>query len=303
MDDILHYISANLWLKRLLIIIAMTVVVFFILKLVKATLRKRIPDVDKQYKIRKTTNLFGYLLVFIIILIVYRSKLGNVTVALGVAGAGIAFALQEVIVSFAGWLNIMLSNQITVGQRVKIGEISGDIIDIGVLKTTIMEIGGWVDGDLYNGRITSISNNFVFSTPIQNYSSDYPFLWDEIQVPLRLESDQQSARALFTKIGSEVCGDFANRSVPIWNQMKGKYLIEKAGVEPMIFMKFDQNWMTFTLRYVVDFRKRRSTKDILFSRIIDEIKKHDDIIMIATSTLEVTNLYDDESGENKPNPS
>jgi small-conductance mechanosensitive channel len=222
-----------------------------------------------------------------------------VTVALGVAGAGIAFALQEVIVSFAGWLNIMLSNQITVGQRVKIGEISGDIIDIGVLKTTIMEIGAWVDGDLYNGRITSISNNFMFSTPIQNYSSDYPFLWDEIQVPLRLESDQQSARALFTKIASEVCGDFANRSVPIWNQMKGKYLIEKASVDPMIFMKFDQNWMTFTLRYVVDFRQRRSTKDVLFSRIIDEIKKHDDIIMIASSTLEVTNLYKDDSDKNE----
>ena len=114
------------------------------------------------------------------VIFVYSDKLGNVGVALGVAGAGIAFALQEVIISIAGWFSIMIGGIVGIGQRIKVGDLKGDIIDIGVLNTTIMEIGDWVDGDLYNGRIVNISNSFVFKEKVHNYSAEYPFLWDEI---------------------------------------------------------------------------------------------------------------------------
>ena len=119
--------------------------------------------------------------------------MGGLTVALGVAGAGIAFALQEVIASFAGWLAIMFGGFYKTGDRVQLGGIKGDVMDIGVLRTTIMETGQWVDGDLYNGRIVLITNSFVFKEPVFNYSGDFPFLWDEIKIPIQYGSNYDLA--------------------------------------------------------------------------------------------------------------
>lgn len=276
--------------ERIIIILISSIIIFLFLSYVKRLLSKQITNVDNKYRARKTINFFAYLLIICVVLFVYSDKLGNIGIAIGVVGAGIAFALQEVITSIAGWINIMFTSQIKIGQRIKIDNLSGDIIDIGILKTTIMETGDWVNGDLYNGRITTLSNSFIFKTPIQNYSADYPFLWDEIVLPIRIESDISFSRSTFIKVTNEVCGDYAKESEITWAKMKDKYLIEKAEVKPLISLVFDENWVSFTIRYVVDYRKRRSTKDLLFTRILEEINKHSEKIKIASTAMEVTNI-------------
>ncbi len=136
----------------------------------------------------------------IMVTIVFSDKLGGLTVALGVAGAGIAFALQEVIASVAGWLAILFAGFYKTGDRVQLGGIKGDVIDVNVLRTTLMETGQWVDGDLYNGRIVRIANSFVFKEPVFNYSGDFPFLWDEIKIPVQFGSNYDKARKLFLDV-------------------------------------------------------------------------------------------------------
>jgi len=71
-----------------------------------------------------------------------------------------------------------------IGNRVRLGGIIGDVIDIGVLRTTIMECGGWAKGDIYDGRIVRLASSFVFKEPVFNYSNDFPFLWHQIVVPV-----------------------------------------------------------------------------------------------------------------------
>ncbi len=276
--------------QRLLIILVGVAIVLLISHYLKRLLLSRVKEPDHRYRSRKIVNGLSYLLIVTVVLFVYSDKLGNIGVTLGLAGAGIAFALQEVITSIAGWLSIMTSNSISIGQRVKVGEIKGDIIDIGVLKTTIMEVGDWIDGDLYNGRITHLANSFVFKDALQNYSADYPFLWDEITVPIRTESDYKLARKIFQEVANQVCGEYAKQSKVVWDKMTDKYKAENADVLPMVTLKFDENWITFTIRYVVDYKKRRSTKDLLYTGLLEEIAKYDDIIMIATSSMEITNV-------------
>lgn len=276
--------------ERLLIIMVGIVVILLISYFIKRALKRTIKSNDNKYRARKAVNIFAYLLIVSVVLFVYSDKLGNVGVALGVAGAGIAFALQEVIISLAGWFSIVIGGLVGVGDRIKVGEVKGDIIDIGVMNTTIMEIGDWVNGDLYNGRIVTLANSFVFKDKVHNYSAEYPFLWDEIIVPLRTESDYKLARKIFTDILNEVCGEYATNSERQWSKLTEKYRVEEAQVQPMVTMQFDENWISFTLRYIVDYKKRRYTKDIIFNRLLEEISKYDDIIMIATSTLEITNV-------------
>ncbi|MBN1798381.1 MAG: mechanosensitive ion channel family protein [Spirochaetales bacterium] len=79
----------------------------------------------------------------------------------------------------------------------QLGGIKGDVIDISILRTTLMEIGNWVDGDLYNGRVVRIANSFVFKEPVFNYSGDFPFLWDELTLPIRYGSDLNKTKKSF----------------------------------------------------------------------------------------------------------
>lgn len=276
--------------ERILIILIGAVVIFFLSYYLKKVISRHVTDSENKYRSQKAVSIFAYILIVVVVLLVYSDKLGNIGISLGLAGAGIAFALQEVVTSIAGWISIMTTNSVKIGHRVKIGELKGDIIDIGVLRTTIMEIGDWVEGDLYNGRITAISNNFVFKEALQNYSADYPFLWDEITVPIRTESDFKVARKVFEEVVIEVCGEYAEQSEMMWSQMTGKYRVEDANVQPLVTLTFDENWITFTIRYVVNYKQRRSTKDRLYTRLLEEIEQYDNIIMIATSSMEITNV-------------
>ncbi len=282
--------------ERLVLIVLGVIAVLLLTSFLKKIVNRKIVNTDHKYRVRKAVNLIGYLLVAVILLLVYGDKLGNVGVALGVAGAGVTFALQEVIVSFAGWLSIVLSGTPSVGQRVKIGDAKGDIIDIGVMRTTIMEMGDWAGGDGYNGRILTLANSFVFKESIHNYSAEYPFLWDEINVPIRTESDYKKAREVFTEVLNEVCKDYAVTSEKEWQRLANKFRVDQANVRPSVTLSFDENWITFNLRYIVDYKSRGITKDRIYTALLDEIAKYDDIIMIATSSMEVTTVLqkDDE---------
>jgi small-conductance mechanosensitive channel len=148
----------------------------------------------------------------------------------------------------------------------------------------------WVNGDLYNGRIVRIANSFVFKEPVSNYSADFPFLWDEITLPVRYGSDWEFARQVFARVVNEICADYAIQSRKAWDEAVKKYQLEDAKIEPMITLAANDNWIEFTARYVVDYRKRRFVKDRLFTKILEEIDKSENRIRLASATFEVTNV-------------
>jgi small-conductance mechanosensitive channel len=265
-------------------VLAITVLVRF----AHRTLARYVRENETRYRARKIITFLGYLAAIFYLTVVFRAQLGGLTVAFGVAGAGIAFALQEVIASVAGWVAIAFGNFFRVGDRVQLGGIRGDVIDVGVLRTTLMECGQWVNGDLYNGRIVRIANSFVFKEPVFNYSADFPFLWDEITVPIRYGSDRAMARRIIEQVVLEVVGDFTESSKQAWREMVQKYRIEDARLDPFVALIANDNWMEFTARYVVDFKRRRAIKDAIFSRLLDEIDATGGKVALASATFELT---------------
>lgn len=259
--------------------------IWIIVKFIQKNLFSKIKDNDNRYRARKFGSFIGYFLTILLVTIVFSDKLGGLTVAFGVAGAGIAFALQEVIASFAGWLAIMFGGFYKSGDRVQLGGIKGDVMDIGVLRTTIMETGQWVDGDLYNGRIVLIANSFVFKEPVFNYSSDFPFLWDEIKIPIQYGSNYDKTKEILEKVGIEIAGDLTRQSKEKWTSMQSKYRLEDAQTEPMVSLIANDNWVEYTLRYVVSYKKRRATKTVLFTNILKQIEATNGEIKFASATF------------------
>jgi len=272
---------------RLVAIFLGVFIIWFLITVTQRKILRKIKDTDSRYRTRKVLIFAGYLLTIILIIVVFSDKLGGFTVALGVAGAGIAFALQEVIASFAGWLAIMFGGFYKTGDRVQLGGIKGDVIDIGMLRTTLMETGQWVDGDLYNGRIVRIANSFVFKEPVFNYSADFPFLWDEIKIPIQYGSDYQAVREILGRAAYDLVGDYITIAQETWQQMVNKYMIEDASTEPMVTLIANDNWVEFTLRYTVDLKKRRTIKNNLYLRILEDVDKTGGKIKFASATFQM----------------
>jgi hypothetical protein len=151
-------------------------------RVLEQTLPRRFGRADARYKVRKFVVFSGYLSILLFLAFLFEDRLGRLSFALGVVSAGVAVALQDVLASFAGAFSIGFSKLYAVGDRVQIGDTRGDVIDIGLLRTTLLETGNWVSGDLYNGRIVRIPNSAVLKGIVFNYSQGFRFIWDEIKV-------------------------------------------------------------------------------------------------------------------------
>jgi small-conductance mechanosensitive channel len=135
-----------------------------------------------------------------------------------------------------------------------------------------------------------IGNSSIFKEPVFNYSSDFPFLWDEITVPIRFGSDYEAARASFLQELKDLTGEHASRLEGDWRKMTDKYMIENAQLQPMVALKITDDWVEFVLRYVVDYKKRRSTKDRISSRILDVIESSNGKIVLGAPAFEVASI-------------
>ncbi|MBU1096441.1 MAG: mechanosensitive ion channel family protein [Bacteroidetes bacterium] len=290
MEESLTKILFDPTIGKIITSIVLVLIIIALSKFFRNKSVKMIKDVDQRYRLRKIISLVSYLVIILIISIVFSDKLSGLTVALGVAGAGIAFALQEVIASVAGWLAVSLSNFYKVGDRVQLGGSVGDVIDIGILRTTLMECRQWVDGDQYTGRIVRIANSFVFKDSVYNYSADFPFLWDEIKLPIRYGSDVNLTRTILESTANEIVGSYIASAQETWDKMLEKYRIENANVAPTVFMIANDNWLEFSLRYVVDYQSRRITKDKLFTKIHNDILATSGKVQFASATHEIVGM-------------
>lgn len=274
-------------MNKFLFILFILIIIVSIVIVVKTRVNRLSIESTSRYKIRKAVTMIAYLLFLIVTIATFKQDMSGFAVAVGVIGGGIAFALQEVIISIAGWLAVTFSSFYRVGDRIKIGSITGDVIDIGILRTTLMECGEWVKSDLYSGRIVRVANSFVFKAPVYNYSGEFPFLWDEITVPIRYGSSVEVTRQTLYSIADEVVGDFTASVQESWKNLSKLYAVEEAKIEPMVTLVATDNWIEFTLRYVVDFKKRRSTRDLLFTRFLEQVAGSAGAIQMASQTSEI----------------
>lgn len=273
------------WLWRLLQLLIGLIAISLASQLFKRLMVGRIPDVDTRYRVRKALTLISYGLVFIYALAIFSDNLGQFTVIFGVVGAGITLALQDIIASLAGWLAISLGRFFDPGDRILIDDTRGDVIDISLLSTTIMECGDWVNSDLYNGRMVKIPNNRVFKSSVVNYSRDFPFLWDELVLPIRHGSDRTLTQQILQQAASTIVGDYTAYARQAWERLFRRYLVESASVEPLITLRVTENWLEYTLRYVVDYKQRRAKASQLFQYIMDEIDRSEGKVAIAARPI------------------
>ena len=269
-----------LWVSLVLVIVA----------LLRKFLRRHLPDSDVRYKSQKIVEILGYTLIILLSISYFTGNIRDFTLAIGLLTAGITITLQELILSIAGSFYIFLVKVYKPGDRIQINNIKGDVIDIDSIYTTMMEIGEWVSSDNYTGRIVKLSNAFVFKGAIFNYSQDFPFVWDEFNLPIRYGSDVELAKEIVVGVATETLSDYVSESIANWQNVVKKYYIEDAQVDPTLAITLTDNWIQFNLRYIVDYKKRRSTMHLLNERIGKAVEKTGGKVILASSTVEIIRI-------------
>jgi small-conductance mechanosensitive channel len=225
------------------------------------------------------------------LIVVWRSAIGHLALFGGLLAAGLAFAMQEVIGSIAGWFNIVSGGIYRVGDRVEIAGVKGDVIDITLLRTKVLEMGSalpeepsWVGGRQSTGRIVSISNKATFEQPTYNYSSFFEYVWEELRVPVPYSADWKRAERIVCEEAERVSdSEGARRAM---EQMRRQFPIPPHEVDPKVYVTLTDNWVELAARFVIPVRQSRTIKDQM-SRAIRE--RFDEAgIEVASSTMDVT---------------
>ena len=254
-------------------------------RVLEQTLPRRFGRADARYKVRKFVVFCGYLVILLFLAILFEDRLGRLSFALGIAGAGVAVALQDVLASIAGAFSIGFSKLYAVGDRVQIGDTRGDVIDIGLLRTTLMETGNWVSKDLYNGRIARIPNSTILKVSVFNYSQGFRFIWDEIKVVFTGTSNPQLARAMLLSVVKEAIGEYLLEAQSSWQAMSENYQSVNPPLEPTVALVVNSGSLEFTVSYVVDYMKRIVKQDQLFTKIAQEVADSNGRLKWATSAI------------------
>ena len=295
MPEIAHikeFIRDNPFFWSVIKFIIILIIVLVGIQILRRYLKRRISNTLVRYKAQKGIEILGYVLLAILAISYFSGSLKNFTIIIGLFTAGIAFTLQELILSIAGSIYIFLVQVYKPGDRIEINGIKGDVIDVDSIYTTMMEIGEWVSSDNYSGRIVKLSNAFVFKGPIYNYSQDFPFIWDEFNLPIHYGSDIDLAKSIIIKIASELLSEYITNSKTQWERVVNKYYIEDAVIEPTLAIALTDNWIQFNLRYIVDFKKRRYVKHLLNDKIRSEIENTKGKVTLASSTVELIKIPD-----------
>src|SRR4051794_4739755 len=237
MERLFDHIAALSLIAKLIYSILGVVLIRSAFRLLERTLPPHFGYGDQRYHVRKMVTATAYIIIFTFITILFADRLKHVGFAVGVMGAGVVVALQDVIASLGGFVAIGFSNLYRVGDRIQVNETKGDVVDISVMRTTVMETGKWVSGDLYNGRIVRIPNSTVLKGVVFNYSQGFRFVWDEIKIPLTSESDHSYAREMLLRVGKETVHDYLSEAQGAWKQIVDNYRVEHPSLEPSVTLQ------------------------------------------------------------------
>lgn len=286
LDFINDFLPQQLQLSEKLVEGAMTVVLLLtITKFIKVLFINGIEDTATKFNLQRILNLLVGIILFFIVISILFANWYTAVVSLGLISLILGFALQQPITSFIAWIYIIISRPYKVGDRIKMGDATGDIIDIGYLETTVWEsVGESLSSDFPSGRIIKFPNSSVLGTPIYNYSWPlFPYIWDEVKFFIGYSSDLSFVTDLVKKLTEEEMGSELSEEIHLYHELLKETPVNEKLIDekPLVSLRVQDNmWIEVKVRYLVDPKEAGNLKNNLVEKILAEFKKHPQQIVI-----------------------
>ena len=286
---------------KLVLSITFIVVVLLISRLLRflvgvAMRRTDHASVQARFWTRQAIGLLSAVLIILGLLSIWFSDPTRLATALGLVSAGLAFALQQPVTSIAGYFVLLRGKTFNVGDRISMGGVRGDVLQLGFIQTTIMEMGQppsvqgadpamWVKSRQFTGRIVTVSNSRIFTEPVFNYTRDFPFIWEEIAIPITYEADRMAVEAILLEAARVHAGDPAALAENAKIDLEQRFGVDLVDLQPKVFFRITDNWLELTVRFIVTTHRIRSTKDAMSRQILRDMEAIN--VGIASSTYDI----------------
>lgn len=254
-------------------------------------------DRHSAYWLRKVTGYAVWTVAALLVLLIWTEFGRRAGFVAGLLSAGVAFALQNVLGSFAAWIGILAGKVFRVGDRVMMGGVKGDVIDVSPMRTTIMEMGSpgaeqdsdvWVRARQYTGRVVTVSNKAFFDEPIYNYSKEFDYIWEEIMLPLAYDTNWERGRDILLEETEAATREFRDSSAQALSHMAQRYLVHRSELDLQTFVRLTDNWIELTARFVIPVRSARRIKSDVSERTLRRYAEEN--ISIASATNRIVGL-------------
>jgi small-conductance mechanosensitive channel len=281
------------------ILIAGLVILRWVVRRVVARLARGREHTSLRFWTRQGVNLATSIVFGLGLLSIWFDNGLHAAAAVGLLSAGVAFALQKVVTSVAGYFLILRGNIFTIGDRIVMGGVRGDVIGLGFLRTTILEMGQpggdddasvpvWVDARQHTGRIVTVTNAAVFDDPVFNYSREFPFIWEELRIPIKYGGDRELAERILLDAARAHSLERTREGREALQRMRRRYFVPPADVGPEVFYKLTDNWLELSVRFVVPTHGIRRVKSDISRDILAAFEAHG--IEVASGTYAVVEL-------------
>jgi len=264
-------------------------VIYALYHVLEELVTKHIRDSRARYSVRKVLLFSSIIIALMIIIRIWSPDPQSLLVAYGLVGAGVAVSLQDIFKNLAGGIFIFVNGLYKVGDRIEVETRYGDVMDVGLMNTTMLEIRNWVDGDQATGRLTIIPNGWVLSKGVNNYTKDHNFMWDEIMLPITYDSNWKKAVKIIEEIVLDITKETTEDAERQIAHIRERYYLSKRNVEPNVYSTPTDNWIELNIRYITTVRERRLTENKISEKIIEAIQS-DPEIQFASATFEVVGV-------------
>jgi small-conductance mechanosensitive channel len=219
---------------------------------------------------------------------------------IGLATAGVAVALQRVITAFAAYLIILRSSIFEIGDRITIGGVRGDVVSLGLMQTTVMEMGEpanaqtgdpkvWVAARQYTGRLIRVTNDKIFDTPVYNYTREFPFMWEELTLPVKYGADRAAAESILLEAARRHTASHVAAATPAFERLRSRFLIpESVGLDPRVYLRLTDNWVELAVRFIAPVHGVRTLKDAMSREILAGFEAAG--LEVASGTYEIVGM-------------
>jgi small-conductance mechanosensitive channel len=262
---------------KLLMSIVVVVALIVGRRLLLRVVEGRIDSRAIVYRWAKGSGYAAFVIGLLLITQVWFSAIRSLGTFLGLVSAGLAIALKDLVADVAGWAFILWRKPFELGDRIQLGEQAGDVVDIRVFAFSIMEIGNWVSADQSTGRIIHVPNARVFTEPLANYTSGFPFLWNELGVLVTFESDWRRAKTILEEIAESETQGVSQEAEATLKRTSKRFLIHYSRFSPTVYTSVLDSGVMLTIRYLCRPRQRRGTTQQLWERVLDAFAQEDGI--------------------------
>ena len=269
------------FLPRIVATVLVVVLALVLTRVGRRGIGRLVGDPRRRYRGYKMLGRIAALVVASTLVFVWAPVRRDLLTVFTILGTGIAFSTREALLSVVGWLHIAIRAPFRHGDRIEVNGIGGDVVDIRLLHTTVVEVGGWVEGQQSTGRLVHIPNSWVFLHGVVNATNSFGFVWDEFGVTIARASDWKAAQEILERLAAEAAGPIEARARAQLDRLADDYLVHYRILTPFVYVSMTAEGVRLTLRHLVEVRQRRGIDHALTVSFLDAIAGHGGIEIVG----------------------